>query len=127
MSLDPDHAHKLGHYEDERGVIEDLLGPIDSVTRIFTEKGHIRGNHYHEFTTQWVYVLWGKLLIVSQLPNTVISNQEYGPGMMAREDPGIPHAWKALETCLVLVFTRGPRSAKDYESDTHRLEVPLLK
>jgi hypothetical protein len=35
------------YYEDARGVIQDLLGPVDSVTWITTKKGAIRGNHVH--------------------------------------------------------------------------------
>lgn len=46
---------------------------------------------------------------------------EYGPGDMACEEPGVPHAWKALEDTTVLVFSRGPRSGEAYESDTIRL------
>lgn len=125
-TMDPEYAHMLGRHEDERGFIEDLLGPTDSLTRIFTEKGMVRGNHIHEHTTQWVYVMWGKLLVVSQLANAMMNHQEYGPGMLSREDPNIPHAWRALETCLVLVFTRGPRAGENYEDDVIRLEVPLL-
>jgi hypothetical protein len=43
-----------------------------------------------------------------------------------KHEPGVPHAWKALEDTDCLVFTRGPRSGEDYESDTYRLEEPLL-
>ena len=50
----------------------------------------------------------------------------YGPGSLITEPAGIPHAWRAETDCTVLVLTRGPRSADAYESDTHRLEVPIL-
>jgi quercetin dioxygenase-like cupin family protein len=45
---------------------------------------------------------------------------------MVVEEPGVPHAWKALGDTVCLVFTRGPRSGADYESDTTRLDKPLL-
>jgi quercetin dioxygenase-like cupin family protein len=47
-------------------------------------------------------------------------------GQMCVHPPGEPHAWEALEDADCLVFTRGPRSGADYESDTYRLEEPLL-
>lgn len=108
-------------FEDERGVIQDLLGPIDSVTRITTVKGAVRGNHVHERTTQWTLVLKGRLLMV-----TGSIRHELWPLEMAVHRPGTPHAWKALEDAECLVFSRGPRSGEDYETDTVRLEEPLL-
>ena len=111
-------------FEDERGVIQDLLGPVDAVTEIFTRRGAVRGNHVHKRTTQYTYIAWGVLLVATQ-PD-VTCTQEYGPGQLILEPPGVPHAWKALTDTKVLVFTVGPRSGEAYESDTQRREVPLL-
>lgn len=109
-------------FEDERGVIQDLLdGPIDSVTRIFTRQGAIRGNHIHEHTTQWVYVVSGELLVAEGTEHRL-----HGDGDFFEERKGLPHAWKAMSDCTVLVITRGPRSGQNYEMDTRRLDVPLL-
>jgi quercetin dioxygenase-like cupin family protein len=52
--------------------------------------------------------------------------RELGPGEVIKHGPGDTHAWKALEDSDCLVFTRGPRSGEDYESDTYRLDEPLL-
>lgn len=123
---DPDQAHKLGYTEDERGFIEDVVGSNDGVTKILTLKGAIRGNHIHHHTTQWTIVSRGKLLVVTQ-EAVVVAQNEYGAGMMFRDDPGVPHAWKALETTVCYVITRGPRAGIEYESDVQRLEVPLLR
>jgi dTDP-4-dehydrorhamnose 3,5-epimerase-like enzyme len=121
------------YFEDERGVIQDLLGPVDAVTEILTRKGAVRGNHVHHQTTQWAYVVSGRLLIATSPFRTGggrkylgAGETVYDPGMMAVDEPGIAHAWKALEDTVVLVFTKGPRSGEAYESDTQRLEVPLL-
>jgi quercetin dioxygenase-like cupin family protein len=108
-------------YEDERGTIQDVLTePIDSVTRIFTKKGAVRGNHVHKHTAQWTYVLSGKLFVVGTTARIV------EPGEMVVDGPGVPHAWKAFEDTDCWVFTRGPRSGENYESDTERLETPLI-
>ena len=113
-----------GRFEDGRGVIEDLLGKVDAVTRIFTVAGAVRGNHVHKRTVQWTYVVSGRMLFATGYP--IAAQQEAGPGELVTEPAGVPHAWKALEDTVVLVFTRGPRSGSAYETDTSRLEVPLL-
>ena len=111
-------------FEDHRGVIQDWFGsdePIDAVTHITTVKGAIRGNHFHKQTTQWTLVLSGRLLMTNGAHHT-----EMGPSRLIKHEPGDPHAWQALEDAECLVFTRGPRSGEGYETDTHRLEEPLL-
>jgi len=112
-------------YEDERGVIQDLLGGIDSVTEIYTRAGSIRGNHIHKETIQWTYIVSGELL-VARASAAGIHERTHGPGELITEPPGIPHAWKAILDTVVLVFTKGPRSGENYESDTTRLESPIL-
>lgn len=107
-------------FEDARGVIQDLLVQIDSVTEIFTREGAVRGNHTHAETKQWTYVVSGSMLTAQGLPGEV-EHRLIGTGSLLYEPPGVPHAWKAMEDTTVLVFTRGPRSGEDYESDTRRL------
>ncbi len=117
---------ELGRHEDERGVIEDLLiTPLDSVTRITSVAGAIRGNHFHKATWQWTYIVSGRLLVVVE-DGEFRSRREYGPGELICDAPGAVHAWKALEPTEVLVFTQGPRSGENYETDTVRLEKPIL-
>jgi quercetin dioxygenase-like cupin family protein len=108
-------------HEDARGVIQDWLGPLDSVTHITTKKDAVRGNHVHHKTTQWTLVLKGRLLMASGA-----TRHEVGPLECCVHNPGDPHAWRALEDTDCLVFTKGPRSGEQYESDTYRLEEPLL-
>jgi quercetin dioxygenase-like cupin family protein len=115
-----------GRFEDYRGVIEDLIaGRVDAVTRIFTRAGHVRGNHIHQRTSQWTFIVSGKLRTVL-LEDDGPHESTREPGDFFPEPPGVPHAWEALEDTTVLVFTRGPRAAGDYESDTIRLLVPLI-
>jgi quercetin dioxygenase-like cupin family protein len=109
-------------FEDDRGTITDLIEkPIHAVTRIHTQAGAIRGNHLHKRTTQWAYVISGSLLVSTGAQEMVV-----GPGEMVVNEPGEPHAWKALADTDCLVFTHGPRSGSEYESDVFRLGEPLL-
>jgi quercetin dioxygenase-like cupin family protein len=112
-------------FEDERGVIQDLLGRVDGVTEIITRAGAVRGNHVHQRTVQWTYVASG-LMIFAWLEDDGVHTREGRPGDLIPEPAGVPHAWKAVTDCRVIVFTRGPRSGEAYESDTQRLAVPLL-
>jgi len=109
-------------FEDERGVIQDLLvRPDAAVTLIETVKGAIRGNHVHDKTVQFTYILSGLLRVVTQRAGGTLHDHVYKPGEVTCEDPGTAHAWEALEDTRVLVFTHGPRSGDAYESDTRRL------
>lgn len=112
-------------FEDDRGVIQDILGPVDSVTHITTRAGAVRGNHVHHRTVQYTYILSGRLFTVTERDGKRV-RQMYGPGEMMTEEANIPHAWLAMEDTSVLVFTSGPRSGDAYESDTERLETSLL-
>ena len=108
-------------FEDARGRIQDLItGPVDSVVLITNVAGAVRGNHVHEKTVQWTYVLDGKLLMASGKDIFHLST-----GEICKHNAGDPHAWRALVDTTVLVFTWGPRGV-DFESDTTRLETPIL-
>lgn len=111
----------MGYFKDERGEIEDLFDEIDSVTKIRTVEGAVRGNHLHKETTQWTYLVSGCLIMYHGDTHSVLN-----PGVTEETPPGQPHAWLALEESVCLVFTKGPRSGEDYESDTYRLEKPLV-
>lgn len=111
---------ELGRHEDERGTITDLLGQVDGVTEIWTREGAIRGNHVHQRTVQWVYVVAG-VMTFARLEDDGVHTLEGAAGELVKEEAGIPHAWRAETDCTVLVFTRGPRTGEDYESDTTRL------
>jgi quercetin dioxygenase-like cupin family protein len=111
----------MERFEDERGTIEDLFGGESvHVTQVATNEGAIRGNHRHDHTEQWTLLLYGRLLVADEG-----GTFEAHPGTMVFNPAGEAHAWQALEDSECLVFTKGPRG-EDYESDTHRLEVPLL-
>lgn len=112
-------------YEDERGVIQDILGPIDSVTHITTKAGAVRGNHIHHKTVQYTWILSGSLFTITERDGVRVP-RIYQAGEMMIEEAGVPHAWQAKEDTAVLVFTKGPRSGENYENDTVRLEEPLL-
>jgi quercetin dioxygenase-like cupin family protein len=114
-------------HQDDRGVITDILTaePIEHVTLITSSQGAVRGNHFHKETTQWVYVLEGRLELLTQMPGQPVVARTLERGDLAVNPPNERHAMIAIEDSSFMVFTRGPRGGANYESDTYRLDAPL--
>ena len=114
--------------EDDRGSIFDLefdegIGGVGHVTFV---PGAIRGNHIHNRTTQWNYIVSGGLQAVVVDEDGTRHDMELKPGDLLKVGPGEAHAFRAIEPTHMMVFTMGPRAGKEYESDTYRLEAPLI-
>jgi len=118
---------KIDH-EDDRGIISDIIEgeQINAVTLISINKGKIRGNHYHNETIQYNYIISGKVRLVTKFKGKEKEELILNPGDVAYAEPEEEHALFALEDSKMLVFTRGPRGGKEYESDTFRLENKLI-
>ena len=116
------------NHEDERGVIIDLLENevVNAVTYITLAKDAIRGNHYHKETTQWNYITKGRVKILSQSGDKPVVEILAEKGDLYITPPMEKHAFVGIEESEMLVFTKGPRGGKEYESDTFRLEQPLI-
>ena len=113
---------------DRRGDIIDLLEneAINAVTIVTFTRGAVRGNHVHKQTTQWNYVMEGRVRIVSETAEGCRHEMTMQPGDLVVTDPNVAHALEGIEASKVMVFTKGPRGGKEYESDTFRLETPLI-
>ena len=109
-------------HEDERGVIEDLyVGDDYAITRITFAVGAVRGNHYHKHTVQHDWITKGRLACVSGEFTGVVEK-----GFLVTHEKNKPHAYRAIEESEIISLVMGPRKGEDYESDTYRLETPLL-
>jgi len=129
--------HKLiPAFEDDRGLILDILEgeSVDAVTYISFKNNAIRANHFHKETTQWNYVLSGKLKYSKRVIDKNLledgvsetSEEILYPGDFCVSYPWEAHAFQGIEDSELLVLTKGPRSGKNYEKDTFRLENPLI-
>ena len=116
------------NFRDERGAITDLIEAeeINAVTLVTFTKGAIRANHFHQHTVQYNYLLSGSIELVTQMPDGPRQSAVLGPRELAAVGEMEHHALRALEDSELLVFTRGPRGGKEYETDTFRLETPLI-
>ena len=119
---------KINH-QDSRGRIIDLLEKkkINAITFITQKKGKVRGNHYHKKTTQWNYLVKGKVKLITRKKNKKVEEIILSKGDLAVTSLNESHAIKAIKNSEYLVFTQGPRGGKEYENDTFRLLKPLIK
>ncbi len=116
--------HTTPNHEDARGEIRDILAheAIDAVTFLTIKAGSVRGNHYHEHTVQWDYVLSGAIECYSQQgADGHVQHATVRPGDLVRHEINEWHALKALEDASMLSLTKGPRNGQDYEKDVIRL------
>lgn len=122
-------SHKKCAFKDRRGQITDILEktPIEYVTLITSKKGAVRGNHYHKESIQYTFVLKGALRLVTQKPKGKIKKEIMRAGDLAFTGKMESHALAALQDSELLIMTRGPRGAGDYEKDTYRLDKKLIQ
>ena len=119
----------LEMHSDDRGSIVDIFynDNIQHVAYIKSNKGALRGNHYHKKTIQWNYVLSGKLKLISQFKGKKKKSIIMKKGDLVFTEPWESHALVGVsDDCEFLVFTKGPRGGKEYESDTYRLTEKLI-
>jgi quercetin dioxygenase-like cupin family protein len=109
-------------FTDERGIIVDLLDNCH-VTLIRSVVGSVRGNHVHNETTQWVYVLHGAMWYYWREPSGVVQGHLCTWGDMIETPPGEPHAYRMETNTKLLVLTQGPRKGADYDKDTYPVEA----
>ncbi len=116
-------------FEDGRGSIADILEgeTIEHVTMIATARGAVRGNHVHRETHQWLYIVSGALAYAVRAGEGPMRTGEVRAGDVLGTGPHEAHALEALEDTTMVVMTRGPRGGREYESDTFRLEQPLIE
>jgi quercetin dioxygenase-like cupin family protein len=115
-------------FEDARGSIADILEDeiVEHVTLITTAAGGVRGNHYHRETNQWVYIVAGALRFVTRDAGGRHECGVVRAGDVLHTGPMDAHAMEAIEDTTMVVMTRGPRGGREYESDTFRLDEPLM-
>ena len=119
---EPAHADARGSITD---VLEDEI--IEHVTMITTAAGAVRGNHFHRETHQWLYVVAGSLRYAVREGEGPVRDGVLGAGEVLMTGPMEAHALRAIEETTMVVMTRGPRGGREYESDTFRIDPPLIE
>ena len=112
-------------FTDKRGKIFDLIeesvGHIGMIT--FT-KGAVRAKHYHLRSTQYSYILEGKIkLTVSDTKGKHKRSYILKPGTLSTIPPRVVHTYTALTPARILDMTTLNRRARGYEQDTRRVDI----
>ena len=126
---------KKKNFSDIRGYIRDVFqnSPKDHCSIVTFNKGAVRGNHYHKKSTQYSYLLSGKLTLkYSKVDKNgkikgKINKKIIGPNILITHRPYETHAFIANKKSLMIAFADGLRGGKDYEKDTYRLKYKLTK
>ena len=115
------------NFKDARGTIRDILDdvPVNAVTIITSKKGVSRGNHHHKKTTQYTYIVSGRVRYLSRKGAGKVRSAVLSAGGLAISPPGEAHTVVALADTVFLSISKGPRHGLNYEADTYRLGVPL--
>ena len=90
---------RVSFFADARGwvvepVAEETIRSQRNVHVVFTEPGHVRGNHYHEQTTEIVLVMGPALVRFQEGGATRDVQVPDGEALRFVFPPGIPHAIK---------------------------------
>jgi len=112
-------------FMDERGIISDLINePICHVGLITTEKDAVRGNHYHNLSKQYSYILSGKfeVTIASSNDSNNIKKVMLNAGELIIIPPKIIHRFKAIERAVMIDMISESRDGSNYEDDVVRVK-----
>ncbi len=111
---------------DPRGSICDIFYDvsINHTAMITSNKGAIRGNHFHKKTTQHILIIKGELEYWYLNSEKKYSKPKYiilKEGDIVSTPPFEIHALRILKKNKFIVFSQGLRGGKDYEKDTFRV------
>lgn len=110
-------------FKDTRGIILDILEkPVSHIGLVTFKKGAVRGNHYHKKSTQYSYVLGGKIeLTIKKINEKRAKKIILKEGDLTTIPPNMIHAYRAIEDSSMLDLTTYRRGKAGYEKDTVRV------
>jgi len=122
------------NFKDKRGLIIDIFinKPKDHCTLVTFNKNAVRGNHYHKKSTQYSFVISGKLILMTSKIGingkklSKVKKEVVNANSLITHKPFHAHAFKALTKASLLAFADGIRGGKNYEKDTFRLAKKMI-
>jgi quercetin dioxygenase-like cupin family protein len=114
-------------FSDDRGSITDVLDKaISHVGLITFTKGAVRAKHYHKQSTQYDYIVNGKIrLVVCKPDGSEREDHVLEAGMATEVPPGIVHTYIAEEESSMIDITTLSRADNGYEEDTIRVSIDI--
>lgn len=115
-------------FKDKRGTIMDIFvgEAYEHCVIVYSNKGSIRGNHFHKKSQQTDFMLFGSMMAYSRKRGSKkVEKFVVWQNDVTHWEKGEAHEFIALEKCAFLSFVNGPRGGDNYENDTFRLTIPL--
>ncbi len=115
-------------FTDDRGTITDVLDEsVSHVGLITFTKGAVRAKHYHKQSTQYDYIVSGKIrLVVCKPDGSEREDHILETGMATEVPPGIVHMYIAEEESSMIDITTLSRNDNGYEEDTVRVNLDIV-
>lgn len=117
-------------YSDNRGFITPLIDEntfkVKNVVYVFSNKGVIRGNHYHKKESYWEHCLIGKFRYYQKDikdPNSKLESIIVHPGEMIFSPAGIAHALEILKDTVIICIASRTREKEKYLADLVKVKI----
>ena len=122
------------NFEDKRGKIIDVFvnSPKEHCLIVTFTKGAVRGNHFHKKSTQFSFVLSGKLdFYFAEVDKKngklkKVKKRTVKKNTFITHEPYEAHAFKSKKRSVLVAFSCGIRGGSRYEKDTFRLKNKLI-
>ena len=122
------------NFKDKRGIIIDIFTnqPKDHCTLVTFNRFAVRGNHFHKKSTQYSFIITGKLKMLTSKVNKYgklvgkVKKEIVTSNTLIEHKPNIAHAFMAIKKSSLLAFVNGKRGGNNYEKDTFRLINKLI-
>lgn len=114
------------HFNDARGVIQNLLDKSVNAIAIITSKaGSVRSNHMHLKNDHYLYIVSGEMEYYERDPEedgSIIQPIVFTTGEMIYTPPGKVHKTVFLKDTVMLSFGKERRTHDLHEEDLIRIE-----
>jgi dTDP-4-dehydrorhamnose 3,5-epimerase len=121
-------------FEDKRGSLKKIImksqlkenEKIEEVYLLYSEKGSIRGNHYHKKTLEYFVVVSGKTKVALKNLNTGTLEELYisaEDNVILKVPPLVVHAFKNEEAQPLIMIAISSKEYNKLDTDTFPMDI----
>ncbi|TDL66656.1 hypothetical protein E2R56_21600 [Rhodococcus qingshengii] len=123
-------------FEDKRGSLKKVImksqlkenEQIEEAYLLYSEKGSVRGNHYHKKTLEYFVIVSGiaKVALMNLETKTFEEiNISSSDNMILKVPPNVVHAFKNVEDLPLIMLAISTREYNKLDTDTFPMEILL--
>lgn len=121
-------------FEDKRGSLKKILmksqlkedEKVEEVYLLYSEKGSVRGNHYHKKTLEYFVVVSGTAKIALKNLDTGILEELYisaENNLVLKVPPHVVHAFKNEEDQPLIILAISSKEYNKLDTDTFAMDI----